>query len=249
MGQVRERHIKNSHTCTMFYNIPCIRNQVTFRQLTYAGKILCREKSHIPTIFLTAWYDNPRKRGGQLMMNSNSLVRKLQLIIPEIDDAKSVSTSGFCDIDTTCLFLLLATLKHPANMTPNHPSNKQEANPDAPQPTPFTPSPPWLSHSSQPPHSPSRSNMYSSRSEGFYGSRPFNTPHPLFLSPTRSPPRNWPPSPPPRSRTNYDKGGILLNVRDSIGVLGLEMGVTVWELTCDIDLWNVHFIPTNTTRR
>ena len=34
MGQVRERHIKNSHICTMFYNIPCMGNQFTFRQLT-----------------------------------------------------------------------------------------------------------------------------------------------------------------------------------------------------------------------
>ena len=52
--QVRERQIKNSQIRTMFYNIPCVRNQVVFRQLTYVGKILCSERSHVPTIFLTA---------------------------------------------------------------------------------------------------------------------------------------------------------------------------------------------------
>ena len=40
MTQVRERHIKNSHIQVMFYNIPCVRNQVAFRQLTYVGKVL-----------------------------------------------------------------------------------------------------------------------------------------------------------------------------------------------------------------
>ena len=38
IGHVRERHTKNSQTRTMFYNIPCMRYQVAFRQLTYVGK-------------------------------------------------------------------------------------------------------------------------------------------------------------------------------------------------------------------
>ena len=42
MEQVRERHIKNSHICTMFYKIPCVRNQVVFNKLTYLGKIIRR---------------------------------------------------------------------------------------------------------------------------------------------------------------------------------------------------------------
>ena len=38
MGQVRQRHIKNLHIHTMFYEIPCVRNQVAFRHMTYIGK-------------------------------------------------------------------------------------------------------------------------------------------------------------------------------------------------------------------
>ena len=158
MIQVRERHIKNSHICTIFYNIPCIRNQVAFKQLTYAGKILCREKSHVPTRFLTAWCNNPRKREGQLLKNKDSLVRNLRLIIPGIDNPGSVSTWGFHALNTTHYFLLIATLKHPANTTPHYPPNKQESDRDTPLPTSYTPSPPQPPHYSQPPHPPSRSS-------------------------------------------------------------------------------------------
>ena len=62
MGQVRERHIKNAHIHTMFYNIPCVKNQLAFRQFTYVGKILRQEGSHVPTRLLTTWCDNLRKK-------------------------------------------------------------------------------------------------------------------------------------------------------------------------------------------
>ena len=142
MGQVRDFHIKNSHIRTMFYNIPFMRNQVAFRQMTYVGKILRHERSHVPTRFLTAWCDNPRKRGGQLLTNKDSLVCNLRLIIPEVNAAGLVSTWGFYNIYDTHWFLLLATLKHTANTTPDHPLNKQETDRYASQSTSSTPSPP-----------------------------------------------------------------------------------------------------------
>ena len=60
------------------------------------------------------------------MTNKYSLVRNLRLVIPGIDKADSVSTWGLHAIDATHWFLLLATLKHPANTTSYHPPNKQE---------------------------------------------------------------------------------------------------------------------------
>ena len=66
--------------------------------------------------------------------------------------------------------------------------------------------------------------------EGFDGSRTFNTPPRLSPSPTRYPLRNLSPSPPSRSRKNYDERGIGINIKDSLGVLGLEMGVIVREV-------------------
>ena len=59
------------------------------------------------------------------------MVRNLRLIIPGIEDAGLVSTWGFHALNATHWFLLLATLKHPANTTPDHPPNEQEADWDA----------------------------------------------------------------------------------------------------------------------
>ena len=125
MVQVRERHIKNSHIRVVFYNIPCVRNQIAFRKLTYIGKILRRKASHVPTRFLTAWCDNPRKRGGQLLTNKDSLVRNLRLIIPGVDDAGLVATWGFHALDATYWFLMVASLNHPANTTPDYPPDTE----------------------------------------------------------------------------------------------------------------------------
>ena len=162
MGQVRERHIKNPHICTIFYNILCVRNQVSFTQLTYIGKILRCEKSHVPKRFLTAWWNNLRKQGGQVLTNKDSGVWNLWIIIPGINDAGSVSRYGFHAIDATHWFLLPATLKHQANTTPYHPPNKQENDWDASQSTPSTSSSPRPPPPSQPPHSTSRSGRASS---------------------------------------------------------------------------------------
>ena len=187
MGQVREIHIKNSHICTMFYNISCVRNQVEFRQMTYVGEILRRESSRLLISFLAAWCNNPRKRGGQLLTNKDRLVWNLRLIIPGVDDDGSVSTWGFHALDATHWSLLLVTLKHPANTTPDHPPNEQEADLDAYQSTPSTPSPPRPHPPSQPPHSPSRSGRASSGSGGFVGLRPFKSPPRSSSSPAQSP--------------------------------------------------------------
>ena len=107
MGQVRERHIKNSHIRTMFYNILCVRNQVAFRKFTYVWKILRQEGSHIPTRLLTAWCDNQRKRGGWLFTNKDILVKNLRLVLPDVDDAVSFSSWGFHGVDAKYWFLLL----------------------------------------------------------------------------------------------------------------------------------------------
>ena len=95
--------------------------------MTYVGEILRPEGFHVPRRFLTAWCDNPRKRGGHLLTNKDSSVWNLQLIIPWVDDAGSVSTWGFHALYVTHWFLLLDTLKHLANTMSDHPPNEQEA--------------------------------------------------------------------------------------------------------------------------
>ena len=39
MVKVREIKTKNTPVRSKFYNIPCIRNRVTFYQMSYVGKI------------------------------------------------------------------------------------------------------------------------------------------------------------------------------------------------------------------
>ena len=110
----------------MFYNIPCVSNQVAFRQLTYVGKILRQEGSHTPTILLTAWCDKPMKQGSQLVTNKDSFVKNLRLVHPDVDDTSSMSTWGLHALDKKYWFLLLLTMKHLSNQTPENPPDGQE---------------------------------------------------------------------------------------------------------------------------
>ena len=131
MTKVREMRIKNKSIRVAFYNIPCVRNQIAFRQLSYIGKIFRRDGSHLPNRLLMAWCNHPRKRGRPLLTNKMPLVRNLQLIIPEVDDAGSLASWGFHALDTGHWNNLLATLKHPANTTPDGPPNMHEADEEA----------------------------------------------------------------------------------------------------------------------
>ena len=79
----------------MFFNIPTIRNQIAFCQLTYIGKIVRRESTHIPTRLLKAWYDHPHKVGRPLLTNKQCIVRNLQIVIPEVDDDGTLASWGF----------------------------------------------------------------------------------------------------------------------------------------------------------
>ena len=111
--------IKNTSIWIMFYKIPCIRNQVAFRQLYYVGKIFRSEDSHIPTCLLTDCSNQPRKRGWPLIKNNMSLARNFQLIISDVDETGSMSGWGLHALDTDNWRNLIATLNHPANTTPD----------------------------------------------------------------------------------------------------------------------------------
>ena len=50
-----------------------------------------------------------------------SLVRSLQMILPDVNDAGSIAAWGFHALDTVYWLGLLATLEHPANSAPDTP--------------------------------------------------------------------------------------------------------------------------------
>ena len=132
MTKVRDMRIKNTFIRLMFYNIPCIRNQVAFQKLSYIGKIFRRKESHVPNCLLMAWSNLTRKRGQPLLMNKISLARNLRLIIPDIDKIGSLSGWGLHALNTGHWRNPLATLNHPSNTTPDGPPNTPDVDTDVP---------------------------------------------------------------------------------------------------------------------
>ena len=126
MCQVIDRHINNASLREKFYNIPMIKNQITFWQLTYLRKIFHREASQIPTRLLTAWCDHPRKVGRPLLTNKKSIVRNIQVVLPEVDRTGLISKWGFHTLDAQHWNDLLNSLKHSSHEAPQDSPNDQE---------------------------------------------------------------------------------------------------------------------------
>ena len=126
MSEVIEQHIKKASIRKKFFNIPTIKKQIALRQLTYLGKIFCREESHIPTHLLTVWCDHQRKAGLPILTNKQSRVRNIQQVIPNVDAHGTMSTWGFHALDTQHWNDLLNTLQHPLFNPPENDPNKQQ---------------------------------------------------------------------------------------------------------------------------
>ena len=136
MSEVIEQHITNTSIRKKFFNIPTIKKQITLRQLTYLGKIFCREESHIPTRLLTVWCDHQRKAGRAILTNKQSMVRNIQQVIPNVDTHGTMSTWVFHALDTQHRNELLNTLRHSSfNPPENDPIKQQEDNVPPPKQT------------------------------------------------------------------------------------------------------------------
>ena len=118
MNKVIDNQIQNSERIMTFYNIPCIQNQISVRQLTHIGKLFQREGSHIPTQIITAWCDHPRKVGRPILTNRKFIVSNLQLTIPDVDKGGSLSLWVFHALDTLHWYALLQMINHPTNAAP-----------------------------------------------------------------------------------------------------------------------------------
>ena len=225
MTKVRDMRIKNTFIRIMFYNIPCIRNQVAFWKLYYIGKIFRREESHIPTCLLTAWSNHPMKHGQPLLTNKMSLYRNLWLVIPDVDETGSLLGWGFHALDTGHWRNLLATLKYLKNTTPDVPSNIPYVNTDVPpySNTELSPSPPRPPSRPPPPRSPPPRTSRDRRTP--YVPDRHSRPPPPPPPPT---PPTWPHlrSPPPTTHRiinrKYDENGVGINVRDIEELLDID---------------------------
>ena len=117
---------------------------------------------------------------------------------------------------------------------PEGPPNKQDVDTDVPpySNTESSPSPLPPPSRPPPPQSPSTFTLRDRCTP--YGpdrhSQP-PPPPPPSTPPTRHHLRSPPPTPHQSRNGKYDKNGEGINVRGSLGIMGLEEGVTVWEVT------------------
>ena len=182
MLQVREERMSNKKLRKKFYNILTIQEEIAKRQLTFIGKITRRDRTHIPTLLLTSWSENPRKRGGIRKTNRKSIVENLQLLLPDkIPNTGALNTWVHLAQDKHYWNHLLGRLgsredstpprTSPSPPSPNHrqpsppasPSARPPASPPPPVPPPV-PSPPHQQHRSPPPAPPSPAPFANSRS-------------------------------------------------------------------------------------
>ena len=84
MSQVIDDHIKNSSIRKAFFNLPTAEDLVAIRSMTYLGKLTRGPISNPAKQLLTAFVNNPRAIGGVIMTNKKSLVKHLNVVLPEL---------------------------------------------------------------------------------------------------------------------------------------------------------------------
>ena len=81
--QVKDEKISNKTIRKTLFNIPDIRSQIAIRQMTFIGKVARGPNSQPAKMLLSAWVDNPRLPGGVLTTNKKSIVKSLQILLPD----------------------------------------------------------------------------------------------------------------------------------------------------------------------
>ena len=79
--KVIDKLITNNSFRVRFCHIPSVQNQIAKRQLTFFGKIARNKDNQIPTRFLTAWCNIPRKSSALLQTNKKHICKNIQLLI------------------------------------------------------------------------------------------------------------------------------------------------------------------------
>jgi len=218
--QVQEERIRNDKIRRLFYDIPCVTNMITARQLGFLGKVVRGPHDTPARRMLTACCQHKRKRGRPYLHNKDVIVRNLRLLfsrIPEvvIDDYGSVkdwfkeaSHESYWTALVTCLL------------------DKQTPLP--PRPTEWPP-PKRRSPRGHPSSSVPQDDTDSTNNTDDDSSND-NT-----ESPPISPPRRRPPPPPPsprrsQPRTDYDPEMVGRSLEHSFKALGLGLGATETEV-------------------
>ena len=213
--QVMENRIRNEKIRTLFYDIPRAEVMIAMRQMSFLGHIVRSHVNHPPRLLLTAWCNNPRKRGRPLTCNKRILVQNLKFLYDgvdevTIDDVGSLKQWYFDALDETYWNSLIKCLKSPNGKKPKRPNPAFNSN--------------------QPRRNPRRATRDRSN---FNRSQPTTPPRRRQQQSTPSPP-NHPPTPPPtppstpphNNQQDYDPDGVGRNLYDSLKLFGLGFGAT-----------------------
>ena len=100
MSQVIDDHIKNLSIRKAFFNLPTAENLIAIRSMTYLGKLTRGPISNPAKQLLTAFVNNPRAIGGVIMTNKKSLVKHLNVLLPELH-TESTTTDPTTGQNTT----------------------------------------------------------------------------------------------------------------------------------------------------
>ncbi len=83
---VQEQHLQNEKIHRMFYNIPCVKNMITARQLGFLGKVVRGPIGHPAHRMLTACCQHKRNQGRPYLHNKDVIVRNLRLLFKKVPE-------------------------------------------------------------------------------------------------------------------------------------------------------------------
>ena len=66
-----------------FFDMPDVRRMIAVRKLGFIGKIVRKSMEQITSKLLTCWIEHKRKPGGVSFNNRKSIVKNMQLLIPD----------------------------------------------------------------------------------------------------------------------------------------------------------------------
>ena len=209
MTQVKTESITDEELWERFHNIPSVQHTIVLRRMGFLGKVVCGSPEAPARPMLIAYVDNPRPSGRPITSTKASMIQSLQIFGKyngfKVDDVGSLKSWYREAMDGIFWFKCLERFK--------------TRNPDK----------------KPPPDRPSRDGNPSEEHHRAYNTRSSAPPPPP--PPPPSPPRNQPPSPPREQRDTprntedenrgYDPKGVGRNLKDSLGIFGLERGA-VW---------------------
>jgi hypothetical protein len=239
MYQVQKERITNDQVRKRFYDIPCVKNMIAARLLSFIGKAVRDPHPLRPTkLMLTTCCNNSRKRGRPYTTNKDTIVTCLVLLferVPEvtIDQSQGSMIDWVKEVNNEKYWkLLIRCLLKSTEEIPTRPTDEGWNQIPRPQPQPAPcPMPERRRQRRQRASRRTRRNQSSSSNPS---SPPGSPPQRRQQAPPPPPPPRQDREPPPQRAEHTEREWIAANVGkvryDSLRILGLREGATKGEV-------------------